>query len=317
MRLTLIFIIFLILVGFKTNKKILIITGKKIVESQSSDFKLKDIAKFTVIDSSLGKEIDKIKNLVVLSSIKPAEERTISSSYIIDKLKEQDINLNSIGYVLPSTIKCIRTSRNIEESLFINKLTKELKKRFPLFKIEKISFNRNLKLPLSSLKVSVGKPVKLSAVEYSFPIVFTDDFDDKYNTNVNVYIARYKHVLSSVNFIPRNSVIGKEDIKLTRVNVLNLSSDLLSAKSDVIGKFTTKPISPNELFRSSYTKSESLVKAGSAVILTYRKGSLKATAKGVSLVDGAKGDEIKIRNSSSNNIVEGVVVGRGQVEVTR
>ena len=78
-------------------------------------------------------------------------------------------------------------------------------------------------------------------------------------------------------------------------------------------KLTLKPgavLSPGQLRRPP------AVKRGSQVTILGRAGGIEVRMSGKALSDGARGQRIKVRNSSSSRQIEGTVIARGTVEVT-
>lgn len=70
------------------------------------------------------------------------------------------------------------------------------------------------------------------------------------------------------------------------------------------------PLSPKQLRRPP------AVKRGNQVTILGRAGGVEVRMSGTALSDGATGQRIKVRNSSSSRQVEGTVVAVNTVEVT-
>jgi flagella basal body P-ring formation protein FlgA len=59
-----------------------------------------------------------------------------------------------------------------------------------------------------------------------------------------------------------------------------------------------------------------LIQRGQEVTLVVEGTALAVRAKGTALGDAAEGERVQVRNSSSQEVVEGVVRGRGIVAVS-
>ncbi|KTT42598.1 flagellar basal body P-ring biosynthesis protein FlgA, partial [Pseudomonas oryzihabitans] len=58
-----------------------------------------------------------------------------------------------------------------------------------------------------------------------------------------------------------------------------------------------------------------LVRKGEQVVISARSASFDIRMQGQALADGAKDEEIRVRNLSSNRVIHARVVDQGQVEV--
>jgi flagella basal body P-ring formation protein FlgA len=63
-------------------------------------------------------------------------------------------------------------------------------------------------------------------------------------------------------------------------------------------------------------KQQKIVQRGEQVILVAQAGSMEVRMNGMAMEDATLGDKIKVKNSSSNRVVEGVVQAPGVVQVT-
>ena len=84
---------------------------------------------------------------------------------------------------------------------------------------------------------------------------------------------------------------------------------------DVVGKILQRPLAAGKPFDARFLKPRLLVKRGQEVVLLANTSSLSVRMSGKALADGAKGDLIKVRNTSSQRIVEGIVLENGIVVV--
>ena len=56
-----------------------------------------------------------------------------------------------------------------------------------------------------------------------------------------------------------------------------------------------------------------VISKGEAVLITYETAGLQLQTKGVALSDGAQGRFVRVKNISSGNTIDAVVVDRGLV----
>ena len=103
-------------------------------------------------------------------------------------------------------------------------------------------------------------------------------------------------------------------------NVLTAARPLLHGQritaSDVmVGMVAKRSIPAGKAFSLQLVEAPRLVQRGEDVTLVAETDFLTVRMKGKALADGAKGDVIKVKNSTSNRVVEGIVTRPGVVKV--
>ncbi len=86
-------------------------------------------------------------------------------------------------------------------------------------------------------------------------------------------------------------------------------------KSDVIGKELKRSVRANLAFRTSDAKTQTLIKKGDPITLTYVKGGLRLTVDGKALMDAAQGAPIRVLNNYSKRTIDAIVAGAGEARV--
>jgi flagella basal body P-ring formation protein FlgA len=79
---------------------------------------------------------------------------------------------------------------------------------------------------------------------------------------------------------------------------------------------TRRAIHAGEVLSPGLLSSPRLIHRGQELILFASSGAMTVTMKGEALEDGAEGDVIRVRNLSSNRVVEGRVIGADKVQVS-
>lgn len=103
-----------------------------------------------------------------------------------------------------------------------------------------------------------------------------------------------------------------EEVKVTNPNLMPGYVQDISA---IDGLITKKTLLPGRIILVSALREPYLVSRGSAVRLVFQNGSLRITASGTPLQDGAAGELIRVRNIDSGVIVAGTVMEDGTVRV--
>ena len=162
--------------------------------------------------------------------------------------------------------------------------------------VAEVSYNKRSGRLTATLKVTSGKPGEINRV-----------------------ISGWVRKMTSIPVLTRrfsaNQVIKKHDIKMIPVRTNRVQKDIVFKKSDLIGKSSSRSLSPGRPLRQSDVRPLLMVTKGSLVTMILQGKFLRLTARGRALEDGGKGDVIRIRNLKSKKQVEAVIIGPGRVSV--
>lgn len=125
----------------------------------------------------------------------------------------------------------------------------------------------------------------------------------------------YRDVVVTSRAVPRNSVVGMQDIKLEQRDVSGLTAGYLGAPEKALGRVARRPMPIGAIIDRSALENRRLVRRGERVTILANAGRLAVQMKGKALMDGASGDRIRVKNLSSGRIVEGTVTANGTVHV--
>jgi flagella basal body P-ring formation protein FlgA len=112
------------------------------------------------------------------------------------------------------------------------------------------------------------------------------------------------------------TVVHEGDVRLARVHVAMVHSEVLHAIKDVVGLQLRHPIVTGQPFAVADVMHPALVQRGSNVQMQLQSPGISLLAQGVAMEGGATGDRIRVLNPSSHAVVEAEVIGPGQVRVT-
>jgi flagella basal body P-ring formation protein FlgA len=128
-------------------------------------------------------------------------------------------------------------------------------------------------------------------------------------------IEEWREIPVAARNLNRGERIGDADIVRARMRLQDLPKDVATREQDLVGLETKQPLAEGEIFRRAKVVVPPTITAGSKVTLRYRSQFFDATASGVSLENGAVGEQIKVRNESSKKVVSARVVEAGLAEV--
>ncbi len=110
-------------------------------------------------------------------------------------------------------------------------------------------------------------------------------------------------------------VIGAQDIDLMRMRLSQIPSSAVLDTAGLVGQTPRRVIDAMQPVIPENIAAPLAVRRGEHVTLHLQHGHLTLTARGRSLENGAEGEIIRVMNTSSNRVIEGVVVGAQSVRV--
>lgn len=128
---------------------------------------------------------------------------------------------------------------------------------------------------------------------------------------VNVYSTVYQ----TAHALPRGHIIRKTDLEPVEYNLARLSYGYFSDSSKLIGMQTKRRLSQGRVITPNQIKPPLLIKRGEQVALVSESSLFKVKMSGKAMMDGAYGDRIRVKNSSSRRIIEGKVTQPGVVMI--
>ncbi|HAX91985.1 MAG TPA: flagella basal body P-ring formation protein FlgA [Rhodospirillaceae bacterium] len=111
------------------------------------------------------------------------------------------------------------------------------------------------------------------------------------------------------------TVVGARDLMLVSVGQEQIGIDVLTAESAIIGQELRHDHAEGQFVRTRDVAPPRLVTRGALVTLRVETPLMQITTQGRALQDGAKGDVIRVTNTQSNRVIEGVIEADGIVRV--
>ncbi|MFW2374728.1 MAG: flagellar basal body P-ring formation chaperone FlgA [Gammaproteobacteria bacterium] len=129
---------------------------------------------------------------------------------------------------------------------------------------------------------------------------------------INIYSTVYK----TAHGLPRGHIIQARDIEKVEYNLAQLNYGYFSDQSKLIGMQTKRRLAQGRVITPNQVKPPLLVKRGEQVALVSRSSLFTVRMNGKAMMDGAYGDRIRVKNSSSRRIIEGKVTQAGIVMIS-
>jgi flagella basal body P-ring formation protein FlgA len=135
-----------------------------------------------------------------------------------------------------------------------------------------------------------------------------------WSVHVPAQVNIYRKIPVAQGNIARGEVISQAHIGFQLANVSSIRQTFLSDPQEIIGKEAKRNISQGEPFKTALLDAPTAVKRGELVTLESQAGSIKVSSVGTAMADGRVGQQIRVRNNSSERIISGVVISQGVVQ---
>jgi flagella basal body P-ring formation protein FlgA len=132
---------------------------------------------------------------------------------------------------------------------------------------------------------------------------------------VPAQIVVFENVLTAARPLLRGQRIEANDVMVVRQRANRRSRAYFHEPAQIIGMVAKRSIAMGKAFSLQLIQPPRLVQRGEDVTLVAETNALTVRMKGKALADGAEGDVIRVKNSTSNRVVEGVVTRPGIVKV--
>jgi len=133
---------------------------------------------------------------------------------------------------------------------------------------------------------------------------------------VPVKVKVMQQVVVAARPLAANKTLTKSDIKLESMDIGELRQGFMQSTQTVLGQQLKYPLSMGMVLPPRGLKLEKVVRRGEQIILVANAGTMEVRMNGTAMEDASVGERVKVKNSSSKRVVEGIVQASGIVKVT-
>ncbi|MCI5064372.1 flagellar basal body P-ring formation chaperone FlgA [bacterium] len=290
------------------------VIGKQKITVTGKTIFLRDVARVRSKDVADDDAIIALKELSLGKSPRPGETVTLSANQILDILRGEGVQLDSLGYAFPRVVSVTRAGRKLSfsevDAIIRNALPSDGDSELlEIFYDETVSVAPGIVTLTANIKPSqkVGRQLARirAEVEGEEPVFFT----------VPLTVKEWVQVPVAKRALPRGSIVSSYDVVMARAELSKIPLDTAREPAQIVGQEMKYAIGYGEVFRKGKLAIPPIVERGGRVTLVYRTALLEATATGVALEDGIQGQRIRVRNESSKKTVTGEIVEPGLIRV--
>lgn len=132
---------------------------------------------------------------------------------------------------------------------------------------------------------------------------------------VPAQIEVWSDVVVSVKPLGKYQPIEKDDIRIERMNLARVPSNVVVRMDQALGRRANRNIAADCILRRDQIETPPVVRRGDIVQIVAQSPILKITVKGMAKQNGAKGQRIKVINLRSKKLVYALVVDDQTVRV--
>lgn len=132
---------------------------------------------------------------------------------------------------------------------------------------------------------------------------------------VPVDVKAQLKVLVAAQPLARGGQVDAAMLSTAERDVAQLPYGYFTRRNAVLGQILRRNLAPGEVLTPGVLRPPLLVRRGQVVTLTAGAEGFSVSTQGVALQDGARGALVRVRNSRSKRVVQGVVTASGQVMV--
>lgn len=132
---------------------------------------------------------------------------------------------------------------------------------------------------------------------------------------VPVIISAYRQVVTAAVPLSRRQKLDASVLKMTEKDVAHLKQGYFSSIEEVEGKLLRRSLQLSGVLKPNMIVEPIMVKRGDEVIITAKSGTLSVQSTGIAINDGRIGEQIQVKNKSTQRVVTARVVNSKEVEV--
>lgn len=138
---------------------------------------------------------------------------------------------------------------------------------------------------------------------------------DNWTIYSTVLIKSFKNVLVLTKQLNRNDRITAEHLRTETRDIASLQQGYIIDPADVVNKQATRSVAAGSALNRTHYTEPTLIKRGDQVSIQSGKAGLLITTKGVAMMNGTKGQQIRVKNVTSRRVIKATVVNPGVVTV--
>jgi len=128
-------------------------------------------------------------------------------------------------------------------------------------------------------------------------------------------IKLYGPVIQTAEPLTKGHVLRASDLMEVERDLSQIKYGYFVSKDNLIGKQLKRRLPQNRTIKANHVKAQTLVKRGELVSIVAKNTGYSVKMTGTAMGSGARGERIRVKNTSSKRIVEGTIKEAGVVSI--
>ena len=250
----------------------------------------------------------------------PGRHKTLHGTWIKAKIRAKRWLPENTILKIPDFVRIVRPSQSIQEESFLRLYTgyisKQLRARQADFKVSRFKVTGNGPLPEGDLRVELINQADGKLVGHvSLGAILRVDGKIERRVVLSGWVDRFEKVVCTVQRLQRHTLLTKDDLCLERRNIAKLSTNVIKAVEEVVGKRLRHNVKPDTVLLANMVEEPPLIEKGDRVTIIAESPALVVTTVGTAQSKGFSGDQIRVKNCMSKKEIIARVVNASTVKV--
>jgi len=132
---------------------------------------------------------------------------------------------------------------------------------------------------------------------------------------ISAQVKLFTSVIVANQPLTKGHQIKSSDLMLQRTDITHLRSGYFSNKQEAINYIVRRRLNRGDIISSNHLKKPILIRRGDTVSIIAKSEGFQINMKGVALNNASKGELIRVKNSKSKKIIQGIAVNSQTVRV--
>lgn len=139
--------------------------------------------------------------------------------------------------------------------------------------------------------------------------------DKPWKIYIQANVRAFKNIIIAKSTIIRGELITAKSLIFQRTDITNLNGNYLTEDRQVTGMMAKRTIQQGQIIKPYLLAKSRLIKRGEQVTILVETKGISVRMRGKALNDGTNGDRVRVMNTRSKRIVEGIAIRPGIVQI--
>lgn len=135
-----------------------------------------------------------------------------------------------------------------------------------------------------------------------------------WKSRIKADVRVYQKIVVAKNTIERDQVLTANDFKRRRTDISYVRQGYFTSIAELANQVSKRRITVGKIISPRMVEFANWVARHQEVVIEAKMGKMTARMKGIALESGSKGEEIKVKNSSSHKTILATVIGPKKVQ---